>query len=876
MFLQMNNINIIKEEWVKTIRKLYSAVNELLDILGRDVSEWGYDKEKLERKVQAYVNYLGDTKEWEELTKRKDSNEDKDLLLDKVQDDVLDIMSLSTSREDADKARKALRQLSNVTSADVMDVLNSCIDDGWRVGKSTRYAKKKLVMNSVPSIYEKEETNNWADLYYNVVHWRYQILNWDKIYTTKRGGVPKAQEVDPQENWEEKVWVSLTGQIDENIWEIPVVFETVEVADQKEVAEEVVKKHEEAKKQTERVDTMEEQPKEKNKESEEEVEWSEEKVIEELKKIQNDEWFENLQRCNDVELSFLAQQLLKSPETIDLLKKVSLSESEKNLNAEFERILDELLVKFRVNIKYLREWAINLKVKTKEGVSKSFRRIKWHFIRELWINWEDMCNFKNISEYMAFVCFLNNIKNTVISANKKIKKPWNGSLMFLLKWKNSPEEISRIIERYLIPLLIKEKWNFEYSKEEKWDFEDLKVEKYSKKMEELKDEIESDFNSMISKDSKGEYSLTENFREKIKHVVDDYLADKWKNIYDWLMLLLLPTFIKMWIYAKNDSHYIHDWFRYVDISDFVWEKDEFWLTHNVIKYVIKWKPIELKISKLKDFEYKTNPLRYYYYDFKNAVLYAIYKTIKENNDGPYMVDLDEEVSTGDLMFTVKDVGFWKYIFNEDSHWGEDLKKIVDKEDLVFKRDYDVNTWETGESTVGEEWAEVENGDEVAETQADVGESRENREVPEVSSIEFTWEENVEGEWADNTAKNGGDEEEKLKNKKNKRQNNVSEWNDNVKNVTIEDIISFYANNDERAKLKTLKKKGGSDQRDCSKLREDYKIRIIKPGFKKWILIGLKTIADKIGERTGNKINKPYTHKWFDTIVWELARLGWKS
>jgi hypothetical protein len=39
-------------------------------------------------------------------------------------------MSLSTSREDADKARKALKQLSVVTSADVMDVLNSCIEDG--------------------------------------------------------------------------------------------------------------------------------------------------------------------------------------------------------------------------------------------------------------------------------------------------------------------------------------------------------------------------------------------------------------------------------------------------------------------------------------------------------------------------------------------------------------------------------------------------------------------------------------------------------------------------------------------------------------------------------------------------------------------------
>ena len=275
MFVYMKNINIIKKEWVKTIRKLYSAVNELLDILGRDVSEWGYDKEKLERKVQAYVNYLGDTKEWEELTKRKDSNEDKDLLLDKVQDDVLDIMSLSTSREDADKARKALRQLSNVTSADVMDVLNSCIDDGWRVGKSTRYAKKKLVMNSVPSIYEKEETNNWADLYYNVVHWRYQILNWDKIYTTKRGGVPKAQEVDSQENWEEKVWVSVTGEIGEDIGEIPVVSETVEVADQKEVAEEAVEKREESEGQHERVDTIENQPKEENKQIEEEAEWSE-------------------------------------------------------------------------------------------------------------------------------------------------------------------------------------------------------------------------------------------------------------------------------------------------------------------------------------------------------------------------------------------------------------------------------------------------------------------------------------------------------------------------------------------------------------------------------------------------------------------------
>ena len=852
----MNNINISNEEWVKTIRKLYSAVNELLDILGRDVREWGYDKEKLDRKVQAYVNYLGDTKEWEELNKREDSDEDKDLLLDKVQDDVLDIMSLSTSREDADKARKALKQLSVVTSADVMDVLNSCIEDGWKVGKSTRYAKKKLVMNSVPSIYEKEETNNWADLYYNVVHWRYQILNWDKIYTTKRGGVQKTQEVNPQESWEEDEWVSVTGEIGENIGEIPVVFKTVEVADQKEEAEEDVEKREESEGQHERADTIENQPKEENKQIEEEVEWSEKKVIEELMKIQNVEWFEELQRCNDVEIPFLAREISESPKAIELLRKISLSEGDewnnKEINSEFKRMLDKLFVSFTVNAKYFHEWPKELGIKS-NGKLKTFRKIRSDFMRELWLNGADILGLETVSEYMAFISCMNNIKNSIIETKHKIMWEGKNSLRYLLKWKDEGE-IRWKLRDYLINLLRGKIKVFE-------DLKESSKKSLWKKMEILKMQIELDFDSLIKKNL-DEYSLSKSVEDELNKLVDERNHGN-INI-DWLMDLFMPVFIKMWILDKAYDSYPYHWFKYVDTT----------LSRPIIKYVINWKTIELSISKLKDIGYKDSRLSHYYFDFKNVILYAIYKSIKENDGCPYEFKFGN--GKGVSSFWIRDVYSGGDQFVENSHFGDCLKKFFDEEKRVIDGDTQIEPLDTGEFIVGQEWAEVENGDEVAETQADVGESRENREVPEVSSIEFTWEENVGGEWADNTAKDGGDEEEKPKNKKNKRQNNVFEWNDNVKNVTIEDIISFYANNDERAKLKTLKKKGGSDQRDCSKLREDYKIKIIKPGFKKWILIGLKTIADKIWERTGNKINKPYTHKWFDTIVWELARLGWKS
>ena len=84
MFVQMNNIDINKENWIKTIRKFYSAVNELIDILGKDMNEWGYDRETMEKKIQAYVNYFDDAKEWDELAKWKNNDEDKDLLFDKI------------------------------------------------------------------------------------------------------------------------------------------------------------------------------------------------------------------------------------------------------------------------------------------------------------------------------------------------------------------------------------------------------------------------------------------------------------------------------------------------------------------------------------------------------------------------------------------------------------------------------------------------------------------------------------------------------------------------------------------------------------------------------------------------------------------------
>lgn len=379
----MDNIDVNKENWIKFIRELYSAVNELVDILGRDISGWEYDKETLDKKIQAYISYFSDNKEWEWLAKWKNNDEDRDFLFNKVQDDVSDIMSLSTSKEDADKARKALRQLSDATSTEVVDVLRGCLDDGWKTGEHTRYAKKKLIMNNVSSIYEKEETSNWAELYYNLVHWKYQILNGDKIYTTKRGGSEKKQELDLKESVSVKeVWDSTMEQIEENAGEKPINVETIGGdADQTGVLEEVVEQHENILGQSNQLKTIDEKSKVENERLEDEFQWSEEKVIEELEKIQNIEGFKELQRCNDVELSFLVQQLLKSTGTIDLLKKISVSEgnewNNEELLLEFKSKLSELFKNFVVNPNYFNSHDINEEITWKTW----FRLMKKNYVR---------------------------------------------------------------------------------------------------------------------------------------------------------------------------------------------------------------------------------------------------------------------------------------------------------------------------------------------------------------------------------------------------------------------------------------------------------------------------------------------------------------
>ena len=845
MFIQMNNIDVNKEDWIKSIRKIYSAVNELIEILGKDIAERGYDKEKLEKKVQAYANYLGDTQAWDALIKWKNKDKDKDLLFDKVQDDVSNIVFLSTSKDDADNARKALRQLSDVTSADVVNVLRSCIDDGWKVGKRTRYAKKKLIMNNVSSIYEKEETNNWVDLYYNFVHWKYQVLYGDKIYTTKRESSEKKQEHDSHGG----VKVEETGdakveQIDEN----PMELEGVEITTNNiDDAGNATEQHEKFAEQFEQPKMMDEQ---KFGKLEDEIEWSEENIIAELKKIQDMEWYEELKRCNSVEFSFLAQQLLRSPKAVDLLKIISKENvwNKERLNDEFRSILLELSVWFMVNTKDFDEWAEKLKVKTTEGEHESFGWIKLALSKGMWINYTDLNNLKTISEYIAFISCINNVKNSVIDATRRIKWTKRWSLMSLINMKKSDFDIYLDIEKRLIKLLC-EKLN---------DFENLKEEKSSKKMKELEDAIKSDFNLLISKNDKGEYSLAESVKKEVIHLI----KQKNEESIGWLICLFLPVFIKMWIFAKNNSDFAHNRFEYIDASNFACKENEslYNITDSVIKYVINWKVIELKISKLKDFGY-TTLLKRHYYHFKNVVLYAIYKSIMENNDWVYGVELEPKEDTENKpSLVIYDVCTRGQQFFEDSHYDDSLQKIFE-EDLEINNDNSVQL----EPIAVQEKNKTDGNSEVNKTQLNGEEDMFSGD----DTVSIDKRNLKEGE-EKYKVKCGETEGEKKKGKKKK----VNERKENVeKSIMVDDIIDFYVKNDgERERLKSLKKNGKRDQRDCPMLRGLYKIKISKPDFKKWVSFGLVIMADIVWEKIGKKIGKPCSEPWFKALFEGLKKI----
>lgn len=849
----MDNINVNKKDWIKTIRRLYSAVNELVGILGKDVSERGYDKNTLEKKIQAYVNYFDDTKKlikWE--------NGDRDSLIIKVEDDVSDIVSLSSSKEDARNARKALRELSDVASLDLMDVLKSCIDDGWKVGKYTRYAKKKLIMNNVPSIYEKEETNNWTELYYNVVHWKYQILHWDKIYTTKRETTEKMQEIDSQENWEiEKTVDVTTEQMEETTGINPIKLEDVE----KESSD--IESVEKAVDQLKKIDTKEE-----NEKLEDGVEWSEEKIIDELKKIQNIDWYQELKRCNDVEFSFLAKQLLKSSEPIDLLKKIYKSgNSEWNMeevNLGFKNILDKLLANFAVNTEYFGEWIEKLGIKMRGGVFKSFELIKSDLSTELWIDEIILDNLKTISEYMAFICCINNIKNSVINVNKKIKWVWNWSLQSLLnkcekkckdnKINDEPEirlEMYETVNKYLGLLLSDEIREFEKLRKE--------IKERSDKMEELGNKIESDFELLVLKDGKGEFlyeewncKLSKSVQKKVSDLILDYRKNGELNIDD-VMYLFLPVFIKMWMFSKNNDIYPHNWLNLVDINNFTCEEKEAWwnITYPVIKYVINWETIELNISKLKDFEFKSNPLTHYYYNFKNVVLYAICKTIGEYDNCPY--DFDYKDDGGKPWLVVLDKSSYGDQFCEDSHCSKVLYRIFDeglegdnKDNMQFS------------SLVAQKKDKTVGGGEVSWIQKNGERIIENIEPSLEDSTKLVEEENPEGKWKNDKVKAEEKVEGKQKPEK-KGENKAIERKESTENITIEDIIDFYVNNnDERKKLKNLGENGKKEQ------RKNYKVKIKN---KKWI--GLWEIEKIV---FGKSSSKPYIDKYFDKILAKLKRL----
>ncbi len=850
----MNNININKENWIKTVRRLYSAVNELIDILSRDISERGFNKKELEEKIQAYVNYFDDNKEF---TKLKNSDKDKNFLASKVKNDLINLTILSSSKEDAVNAKDALEQLSDVTSTDVMDVLKSCIDDGWKVGKYTKYAKKKLIMNNVPSIYEKEETNNWTDLYYNVVHWKYQILQGDKIYTTKRGSVEKKQDVDLQEIWETgKVVDTTKEQIEETTGVNHIEFEDVEKKSSD--TEDVEKIAEQPKK----IDAMSESQKEENKQLEDGVEWSEERIIDELKKIQDMEWYEDLKRCNDVEFSFLAQQL-NSSKAIELLKNISISKNsewnEEELKLEFKSMLDKLLASFMVNPDYLKNKAINKELTGKWW----FRVIRTNFCKALWL-WKGcgaaVAELKNISEYIMFISCINNIKNSVIETNNKITWRWPrpGTLKSLLWWEKDDLGIFKDIEEYLIKLLCNKIKEFEKLKEK---------EESSEKMKELMNEIESDFNLLISKDEKGKYSLTKIVSEEIGRLVTnkEKLSGNWV---DWLLCLFLPVFIKIWILAKNNSIFAHHWLDYIDTSKFTFEEKESWwnITDSIIKYEINWKPIELKVSKLKDFKFK-DTLTYSYYHFKNVVLYAIYKTIKENNDCVYGVELEENewdkpsLVVYDIDNNKKNRG---NKFFEDSHYDEVLHEVFKNDGANI--DTQIGPWNISEPINTQEIDGTSGGEEVKEMQMDEWKSTNSAETLLKNCTDSTEKKSIEKEGEKDKVKGRGRKGESQKKWKGKeKKDKVSEWKENAENLTIEDIVDFYVNNkDEREKLKDFKKKGRRDQRDCSTMRRDYKVKIKdKKGIGLWDM-------EKIV--IGTVSSKPYIDKNFDKFLEELNRL----
>ena len=104
-------------------------------------------------------------------------------------------------------------------------------------------------------------------------------------------------------------------------------------------------------------------------------------------------------------------------------------------------------------------------------------------------------------------------------------------------------------------------------------------------------------------------------------------------------------------------------------------------------------------------------------------------------------------------------------------------------------------------------------------------------------------------------------------------NKASEWKESAENITMEDVIDFYANNNEELKkLQSLKKGNSRDQTDYSKQREDYKIKIRKSGAEKWILLRLEDISGLVSKKINKKINKPYSEPWFKKFLEELLKL----
>ena len=194
-------------------------------------------------------------------------------------------------------------------------------------------------------------------------------------------------------------------------------------------------------------------------------------------------------------------------------------------------------------------------------------------------------------------------------------------------------------------------------------------------------------------------------------------------------------------------------------------------------------------------------------------------------------------------------------FFENSHYGKCLERIVEGDDSI---DMQFDSENIDESSTVQKRNEV-GSDEVSEIQKNGEKNIENIDQSPEDSMDPTEERNLGEDGENNKVENGkGKEKSQEKGENEEKQNSALEWKENV-DIMIEDIIDFYANNnDERKKLKNLGENGKKEQ------RKNYKVKIKN---KKWI--GLWEIEKIV---FGKSSSKPYIDKYFDKILAKLKRL----